>query len=419
LNARIEWPASAGETYYLRVSAVGATPSDNFQGDLVIDVACCGSAAAGSCFEDTNSPFCDKRACCEAVCAVDIWCCDMEWDTLCANRADTICATCGGEGAGGCYIANGTPACNRTECCNDVCAIDAYCCDTAWDALCVDEANELCGLVAYGHPHVPLGDAELSEGPARSLHVGAVGASGADGVAIFAGGLPAGTGAGDPVTSAEVALTPDAWPAPSYLMLSTSMTNLPPNVPAGLLQIVNAASGVINIYAGLLGPQTFTVQLYHSTNLIDEAVNVEGSLVCQAIPTVAPAYLGAAVQGGELAQWARWDGDMLMVIPDHAAVTCREVVVTSEYSGSPDDSAVAYLSVIAVTGAAVEGFTITDEEVQDCPWDCGDQNGQVAVVDFLALLAQWDTAGSCDVDLDGTVNVVDFLQILGHWGPCP
>ncbi len=110
---------------------------------------------------------------------------------------------------------------------------------------------------------------------------------------------------------------------------------------------------------------------------------------------------------------------MLMAIPGHATVTCREVVVTSEYSSSPDDSAVAYLSVIAVTGAGVEGFTITDEEVLDCPWDCGDQNGHVGVVDFLALLAQWNTAGSCDANLDGAVNVVDFLEMLGHWGPCP
>jgi T5SS/PEP-CTERM-associated repeat protein len=53
-----------------------------------------------------------------------------------------------------------------------------------------------------------------------------------------------------------------------------------------------------------------------------------------------------------------------------------------------------------------------------CLWDCGDGNGAVAVVDFLALLAQWGTPGSCDFDGDG-VGVTDFLILLARWGPCP
>ncbi|MHC4274422.1 MAG: right-handed parallel beta-helix repeat-containing protein [Planctomycetota bacterium] len=53
-----------------------------------------------------------------------------------------------------------------------------------------------------------------------------------------------------------------------------------------------------------------------------------------------------------------------------------------------------------------------------CPWDCGDGDGMVGVVDFLALLAQWGTSGSCDFDGKG-VAVTDFLALLAHWGPCP
>jgi hypothetical protein len=54
-----------------------------------------------------------------------------------------------------------------------------------------------------------------------------------------------------------------------------------------------------------------------------------------------------------------------------------------------------------------------------CPWDCADPpNGQVGIPDFLALLAQWHTSGSCDFD-GGDVHISDFLAMLAHWGPCP
>jgi hypothetical protein len=56
----------------------------------------------------------------------------------------------------------------------------------------------------------------------------------------------------------------------------------------------------------------------------------------------------------------------------------------------------------------------------ECPWDCGDPaDGEVGVVDFLALLAQWGTADACDVDGDGAVGVTDFLELLANWGLCP
>ncbi len=52
-----------------------------------------------------------------------------------------------------------------------------------------------------------------------------------------------------------------------------------------------------------------------------------------------------------------------------------------------------------------------------CPWDCGDNDGNVGIVDFLALLAQWGGRGSCDFD-GGGVGINDFLDLLAAWGPC-
>ncbi len=57
--------------------------------------------------------------------------------------------------------------------------------------------------------------------------------------------------------------------------------------------------------------------------------------------------------------------------------------------------------------------------VSACPWDCGgDDNGNVGITDFLALLAQWGSLASCDFD-GGGVGINDFLQLLANWGSCP
>jgi len=54
-----------------------------------------------------------------------------------------------------------------------------------------------------------------------------------------------------------------------------------------------------------------------------------------------------------------------------------------------------------------------------CPWDCGGAtDGFVGIVDFLALLAQWGGAGTCNFD-GGVIGITDFLELLANWGPCP
>ena len=61
-----------------------------------------------------------------------------------------------------------------------------------------------------------------------------------------------------------------------------------------------------------------------------------------------------------------------------------------------------------------------------------DGDGQVGILDFLTLLADWgDCAEPCnpgcvndpdtcssDVDRDCTVGIGDFLRVLGSWGNC-
>ncbi|MFQ5430726.1 MAG: hypothetical protein ACE5E1_10485, partial [Phycisphaerae bacterium] len=52
---------------------------------------------------------------------------------------------CDDPNSGDCFSDNGTPGCNDPVCCNIVCAIDPFCCDVAWDGICAGEAADLCG----------------------------------------------------------------------------------------------------------------------------------------------------------------------------------------------------------------------------------------------------------------------------------
>jgi hypothetical protein len=66
--------------------------------------------------------------------------------------------------------------------------------------------------------------------------------------------------------------------------------------------------------------------------------------------------------------------------------------------------------------------TQTAPPVPGCPADIAPVGGDgfVGVLDFLAVLAAWNTADeNADVNSDGIVGILDFLEILAEWGPCP
>ncbi len=58
------------------------------------------------------------------------------------------------DAAGDCCEANGTPGCDDPECCEIVCAIDPFCCDQNWDSICAGEAADLCGKLCFVPPPV-------------------------------------------------------------------------------------------------------------------------------------------------------------------------------------------------------------------------------------------------------------------------
>lgn len=104
----------------------------------------CGNVGKGSCFIKHETPGCDDGACCKKVCAIDPACCDMKWDLPCVNYANIVCTACGDIQTGSCYVAHGSPACSDKTCCDAVCAGDAFCCQEEWDSLCAFLANAIC-----------------------------------------------------------------------------------------------------------------------------------------------------------------------------------------------------------------------------------------------------------------------------------
>jgi hypothetical protein len=98
---------------------------------------CCAAHAGGGCAD---------ALCCAEVCAADAFCCLVEWDSLCAAAANGTCGACGAgcPGGGDCCAAHPTPGCNQVFCCELVCASSPWCCDTAWDAACAQQANAQC-----------------------------------------------------------------------------------------------------------------------------------------------------------------------------------------------------------------------------------------------------------------------------------
>jgi hypothetical protein len=126
--------------YYVSLTCVGTEPE-------------CGIPGTGSCCEAGDSPFCDDAECCNAVCDQDPFCCDSSWDSTCAASAQDICAVCiacGSEGTGNCCVANDTPFCDDAECCEAICAADPFCCDVNWDSLCAGAAQAQCEVCGAG-----------------------------------------------------------------------------------------------------------------------------------------------------------------------------------------------------------------------------------------------------------------------------
>jgi subtilisin-like proprotein convertase family protein len=69
-------------------------------------------------------------------------CNQADYDT----KISIFCGTCPTGGGSDCCVANGTPGCDDPTCEAIVCAVDPFCCDVAWDSICAGEAQTMCEI---------------------------------------------------------------------------------------------------------------------------------------------------------------------------------------------------------------------------------------------------------------------------------
>jgi len=108
---------------------------------------------------------------------------------VCGNLIDALftpatpCGGGGGAGCGDCKLpdAGGNPGCSDPACQAIVCAVDPFCCSVEWDGLCADAAIGLCDCggpvqgshVQFGTPEIPPIPADFF-GPGSDPFVGEI-----------------------------------------------------------------------------------------------------------------------------------------------------------------------------------------------------------------------------------------------------
>lgn len=104
----------------------------------------CPPGASGSCIEPHDTPGCGNPVCCESVCQVIFACCETAWDEICIEVANDVCdnTSCPAEGA--CDEVHDGVGCEDYVCCDFTCDFDGFCCYALWDTWCVDQALQLC-----------------------------------------------------------------------------------------------------------------------------------------------------------------------------------------------------------------------------------------------------------------------------------
>ena len=145
------------------------------------------------------------------------------------------------------------------------------------------------------------------------------------------------------------------------------------------------------------------------------AVTIDGDIAVIGSPfanAVGPAHGAAYVfrYDPKTSQWSQLD----MLVPDPNPWTAffgRSVALDGETTvigalGEDQQRGAAYVFDLAPNC--------------NCPHDL-DADGNVGILDFLALLAAWgpNPGHPADFDGDGNVGITDFLELLANWGACP
>jgi hypothetical protein len=91
---------------------------------------------------DVLVPGCGPDGCVAWICNVDSYCCNVAWDGVCVGEVGSVCqrrCDCGEICTqGNAFYPDACP------CTGQVFTVDSYCGETYWDSICIGEANSIC-----------------------------------------------------------------------------------------------------------------------------------------------------------------------------------------------------------------------------------------------------------------------------------
>ncbi|MCH8153639.1 MAG: FG-GAP repeat protein [Planctomycetes bacterium] len=119
---------------------------------------------------------------------------------------------------------------------------------------------------------------------------------------------------------------------------------------------------------------------------------------------------------GDMAVIGAFDDDD--VCPDDPDCDSGSAYIFAGLSDCNDNGMVDLCDIADGTSSDTNANGIPDE--CECLADF-DRDGNVGILDLLALLAAWgtDPGGPPDFDGDGNVGILDLLTLLANWGACP
>lgn len=110
----------------------------------------CGAPPAGDCCASHSTPGCDDATVQACVCDMDPFCCGTAWDSICVGEANSPCGACGGTTTEDCCTVHSTIGCEDANVQSCVCGMDSFCCTYSWDSICAGEAANDCGADCGG-----------------------------------------------------------------------------------------------------------------------------------------------------------------------------------------------------------------------------------------------------------------------------
>jgi hypothetical protein len=328
-----------------------------------------------------------------------------------ANTACPPAYACGNPKAPSCYTAHATPGCADGDCCDAICRLDITCCEVDWDQACADQALLVC-FVPENAPAVIITEAridqintdndeyfELYGEPGTLLN-------GLSYIVIGDGAAAAGSG----VVETVINLQGRVIPADGFFLAARSTFTLGGVTPD--LSITSANDIFENSdnqthmlvfgFTGVVGQDLDTnddgtLDVTPWTTMNASIAFIESA----AVPPVNTEYAYGDVRVGP---------DANGFVPSQIAFCPGDGV----YTIGVFDPATAPAGT-ETPGAGVKGCTY--ETGTPCPGDF-DGDGAVGAADLALLLGNWGGSGNGDLDGSGAVDAADLSSLLGAWGPC-